>query len=135
MALESRKSELVLGVNVLNKPGELVGPEAWTSLILKLLFLRPGTLPSIPEAGVGIDTYDYDFIDSAIEDLSDRIPAQLSTYLPDVPVESTSVTSQDYRGRKLLIVKIGLFVENTIVTSAVAMEVKRKIIDFDISWA
>lgn len=135
MALESNKKELVLGTNVFSKPTELVGPKAWSQLILNLLFLRPGTYPSQPMMGVGIQDYEYEFLDDAISRLNSSINEQIRMYLPDIPLEGIEVKATDYNGRKILFIVIKLYDDGSVVTAVVAAELKNHIIDFDISWA
>ena len=133
-ALEASKKELVLGVNVLNKPGERIGPVAWAQLILQLIFLRPGTYPSQPGMGVGIQDYDYEFVEVAVEKLNSIIPAQVAMYLSDIPVDSIIVSSFEYAGRQIMMIQINLIDNGAVVTQVIATEIKNKIIDFDISW-
>lgn len=132
--LESSKKELVLGVNVLNKPGERIGPTAWAQLILQLIFLKPGTYPSQPAMGVGIQDYDYEFVEVAVEKLNSVIPAQVAMYLSDIPVDGIIVSTFEYEGRQIMMIQINLIDNNAIVTQVIATEIKNKIIDFDISW-
>ena len=134
MALEANKKELVLGTNVFNKPTELTGINAWAQLLVHLLFLRPGTYPSIPRMGVGIQDYEYDFMDAAVDKLNDEIPSQINTYLPDLPMESVKVSSVNVQGKQILLVAIQLYDNGTITTVAVAAEVNNRLINFDISW-
>lgn len=133
-ALESSKKELVLGLNVLNKPGERIGSNAWAQLILQLIFLKPGTYPSQPEMGIGIQDYDYEYLDVAIEKLNSIIQAQIAMYLPDVPVDTVSVSSFDYQERKIMMIQINLIDNGSIVTEVIATEIKNRIINFDVSW-
>ncbi|MCM1214022.1 MAG: hypothetical protein NC548_05830 [Lachnospiraceae bacterium] len=132
--LEASKKELVLGVNVLNKPGERSGPTAWAQLILQLIFLRPGTYPSQPAMGVGIQDYDYEFVDVAVEKLNSIIPAQIAMYLADIPVDGVVVSTFEYQGKQIMMIQINLIDNGAIVTEVIATEVKNRIIDFDISW-
>ncbi len=136
MALEANKKELVLSINVFNKPTELSGPKAWCQLILNLCFLRPGTFPSVPDMGVGIQDYEYEFIDSTISILNTKINDQVRTYLPDIPLESVKVKSVDgANGEKILMIVINLIDNGAIVTEVIAAEIKNKLINFEISWA
>lgn len=132
--LESQKKELGLGTNVFNKNVEYQGKTAWFQLILNLIFLRPGTYPSIPSMGVGIQDYDYEFIDDAKDNIRNAIESQVKTYLPDVPFVGAEVESVDYEGRTIMLITITLNDDGTIVAGAVASEVTNKLIDFDISW-
>lgn len=132
--LESNKKELGLGTNVFNKAVEYKGKTAWFQLILNLIFLRPGTYPSIPSMGVGIQDYDYEFLDDVKDNIRNDIEDQVKTFLPDVPLESVDIQSVDYNGHTIMLITITLNDNGQIVTGAVASEVTNKLIDFEISW-
>lgn len=134
MALEANKKELSLSTNVFNKPTELVGINAWAQLIIQLLFLKPGTFPSIPRMGIGVQNYEFEFMDAAIDKLNEDIPRQIDTYLPDVPVESVRASSVNIQGKQVLLITIQLFDNGVITTVVAAAEVKNRLIDFDIGW-
>ena len=131
---EANKVELGLGTNVFNKPVEYKGYKAWCQLILNLIFLRPGTYPSIPTMGVGIQDYDYEYLDDVKDSVKANIESQIKTYLPDVPLNSVEVKGIDYNGRKIMMIVLSLIDDGRIVTSVVASEITNKLIDFDISW-
>ena len=73
MALEANKKELGLSTNVFNKATEYQGKTAWFQLILNLIFLRPGTYPSIPNMGVGLQDYEYEYIDDVKDNIRNKI--------------------------------------------------------------
>nr|DAQ91424.1 MAG TPA: Baseplate wedge protein [Caudoviricetes sp.] len=134
MALEANKKELGLSTNVFNKATEYQGKTAWFQLILNLIFLRPGTYPSIPNMGVGIQDYEYEYIDDVKDNIRNKIEEQVSLFLPDVPLASVEVTSVEYEGKTILLIVISLDDNGQIVTGAVASEITNRLIDFDISW-
>ena len=134
MALEANKKELGLSTNVFNKATEYKGKTAWFQLILNLIFLRPGTYPSIPNMGVGIQDYEYEFLDDVKDNIQAAIQEQVKTFLPDIPLENVEVTNVDYNGKSILLIAISLNDNGEIVTGAVASEVTNKLIDFEISW-
>lgn len=131
---EFTKKELLLDINLFNKPAELIGKDAWAKLAINLLFLRKGTYPSVPEMGIGIQDYEYEFVDTAILKLNEDIMEQFRTYLPDLPLVDVQVSSTKYNGHSILIV--GLIFNNggNIETTAVAATISNKLIDFEISW-
>ena len=134
MALEANKKELGLSTNVFNKATEYQGKTAWFQLILNLIFLRPGTYPSIPNMGVGIQDYEYEYIDDVKDNIRNKIEEQVNLFLPDVPLASVEVTSVEYEGKTILLIVISLEDNGQIVTGAVASEVTNHLIDFEISW-
>lgn len=134
MALEANKKELGLSTNVFNKATEYQGKTAWFQLILNLIFLRPGTYPSIPNMGVGLQDYEYEYIDDVKDNIRNKIEEQVNLFLPDVPLTSVEVTSVEYEGKTILLIVISLEDNGQIVTGAVASEVTNHLIDFEISW-
>ena len=134
MALEANKKELGLSTNVFNKATEYPGKTAWFQLILNLIFLRPGTYPSIPNMGVGLQDYEYEYIDDVKDNIRNKIEEQVNLFLPDVPLASVEVTSVEYEGKTILLIVISLEDNGQIVTGAVASEVTNHLIDFEISW-
>ena len=134
MALEANKKELGLSTNVFNKATEYQGKTAWFQLILNLIFLRPGTYPSIPNMGVGLQDYEYEYIDDVKDNIRNKIEEQVNLFLPDVPLASVEVTSVEYEGETILLIVISLEDNGQIVTGAVASEVTNHLIDFEISW-
>ena len=134
MALEANKKELGLSTNVFNKATEYQGKTAWFQLILNLIFLRPGTYPSIPNMGVGLQDYEYEYIDDVKDNIRNKIEEQVNLFLPDVPWTSVEVTSVEYEGKTSLLIVISLEDNGQIVTGAVASEVTNHLIDFEISW-
>ena len=134
MALEANKKELGLSTNVFNKATEYQGKTAWFQLILNLIFLRPGTYPSMPTMGVGIQDYEYEYLDDVKDNIRNKIEEQVNLFLPDVPLASVEVTSVEYEGKTILLIVISLEDNGQIVTGAVASEVTNHLIDFEISW-
>ena len=134
MALEANKKEHGLSTNVFNKATEYQGKTAWFQLILNLIFLRPGTYPSIPNMGVGLQDYEYEYIDDVKDNIRNKIEEQVNLFLPDVPLASVEVTSVEYEGKTILLIVISLEDNGQIVTGAVASEVTNHLIDFEISW-
>ena len=132
---EPNKKELLLSTNVFNKPTELIGKDAWARLVLNLLFMRKGTFPSMPNMGVGIQDYQYEFLDTAISSLNFEIEDQINTYLPDLPVSSVNVTSTEVDGQTMLILVINFTDKGTVDSTVVAAAVSgMRLVDFEISW-
>ena len=133
--LESSKAETSLQINSFDKPEKLTDVSAWSQLMLNLIFLKPGSYPSIPEMGVGIEDYQYDFLDEAISELSSKITTQQQTYLPDIPLDGVEISSYDNNGQMILIIQLYFSTSSGPVSSAIAVNTsKRNFLDFDISW-
>lgn len=131
---EFTKKELLLDINLFNKPAEIIGKDAWAKLAINLLFLRKGTYPSSPNMGIGIQDYEYEFVDTAILRLNEEILNQFRTYLPDLPLEDVKVSSTEYNGQSILIIGLIFNDNGNIETTAVAATISNKLIDFEISW-
>ena len=135
--LDYQKIECLLDVNIFDKPTELVGKEAWIQQIQHLLFLKKGTYPSNPELGIGIQTYDYAFIDDVISKLRDEITDQVRTYFPDMPFDSVVLVPRDHptRREKILIMIFNFATDaSNIETVVVASSVSNSRIDFEVSF-
>jgi len=133
VATEANKKEQLLGLNVFNKPAELAGKTAWPRLVLNLLFLRKGTYPSIPRMGIGIQDYEYEYLDSAIASLQEEIESQCQTYLPELPITQIKVDSAEYQGQKILVIGITFTDNGQSLSFAVAATVEKKITNFAIT--
>ena len=133
--LESSKNEASLEINSFDKPAELSNVAAWSQLLLNLIFLKPGTYPSLPEMGVGIENYQYDFLDDTISDLSTKITEQHKTYLPDVPLSGIQISKLEQNGEPILIIQLFFDTETGTSSSAIALNLsKRKFLNFEVSW-
>lgn len=133
--LESSKKETLMDINSFDKPSELSGVSAWSQLLLNLIFLKPGTYPSLPKMGIGIEDYQYDFMEDTMSELSTKITEQQKQYLPDVPLNSVQISKIEKNGQPILIIQLFFNVESGPASSAVAFNVsKRNFLDFEVSW-
>ena len=133
--LESNKAETTLEINSFDKPKELSGLAAWSQLMLNLIFLKPGTYPSIPQMGIGIENYQYEFMDDTIAELSAAITSQQQTYLPEVPLAGVQIGKVIQNGQPILIIQMLFNDASGTVSSAIAINTtKRNFLDFEVSW-
>ena len=133
--LDSNKKETSLQINSFDKPNELTGVAAWSQLMLNLIFLKPGTYPSLPEMGVGIEDYQYDFFEEAVEALSSAITEQQKVFLPDVPLSGIKISKLDKNGQPILVIQLFFDTNDGVESSAIAINTsKRNFLDFDVSW-
>lgn len=131
--LESNKKECVLGINSFDKPTELIGKNAWVQLVINLLFLKKGTYPSIPEMGIGIQYYEYEFIDDVKEKLEAEIKEQIRKYLPDVPIDSVILSTTESAGNYILIIAITFVVNGASDSAVIASASSPNIINFAVN--
>lgn len=136
--MNADKKELCLDVNTFDKPKELSQVDAWSQLVLNLIFLRPGTYPSLPEMGIDIESYEFAFMDDACQKLSDEIVSQAHIYIPDVPLNVVSVRPYEYKGQNMLLIQMSFTVDGREEkSSAIAIDQSTKsrhFLDFDVSW-
>lgn len=102
-------------------------------MITHLLFLIPGTYPSSPLLGIGIQQYEYSFMDETIAQLQSLILEQVRTYLPDVPLDSVVVDSTEVSGKKILLIIINFIDSGNLDTAVIASAAPENIIDFEVS--
>lgn len=136
--LESNKKELQLGINSFDNPTELTGVKAWSQLMLQLIFLMPGTYPSMPEMGVGIENYQFEFIDDVVHTLSTSIMEQQRTYLSDIPLTSVTVEPSTINGETVLFIYLtftkGDGSSEATVIAVNSSPTSRNFLNFAISW-
>ena len=130
---ESEKAELLLGINVFDQPAATSGAKARGNLVANLLLMVPGTIVSDPEMGCDIGQYEFSFIDDVVDDIEENIRKQISTYLPDIPLESLSIENGAATGNPdILYIKLS-FTMNDMTkdnVAVVAMEKVNSIINF-----
>lgn len=136
--LESNKKELQLGINSFDNPTELTGIKAWSQLMFQLIFLMPGTYPSMPEMGVGIENYQFDFIDDVVRTLNTSIIEQQRTYLSDIPLTSVTVEPSTINGETILFIYLTFtMTDGQSEASVIAVNASsnsRHFLDFATSW-
>lgn len=129
---ESQKSECLLSISPFNTPAELAGVEAWCDLIIRLIMLKPGTYPSLPNMGVGLDSYEYETIDAVLGMLVEKINSQVKTYLPDIPVDKIEAVTHPWRHDTLIIFIIQFSHQSDLPTVSVVAHRVQNIINFEV---
>lgn len=118
---DGEKSEVVLSLNVFNKPAEATGVEAWVKLITNLIFMQPGAYPTDPEMGCDIGKYQFHFINDAIDDITELITTQVNTYLPDIPLTNVNVSkASSETGAPILVIGLEFSVNDVSEIAVVA---------------
>jgi hypothetical protein len=98
MADDVYKKELSLSLNNFGQPQEYSGKLAWAHVIMNLILMEPGTYPSQPDMGVGLNRYQYRFLETWQSEVLASIKLQVKTYLPDIPVDEIQLL--DYTSEK-----------------------------------
>lgn len=130
-----QKKELQLSLNAFEEPSSLSGKRAWIELLLHVLFTIKGTYPSDPEYGIGLQLYEYEFIDDVINDLQEQIELQRRSYLPDIPISNVKLEKTTLiDGKTALLVYIEIIDDNSVNSTAViASTIDRGVVNFGVS--
>ena len=89
--------------------------------------------PSNPDIGIGIQQYEYQYIDNVIDPLKEDILLQVHTFLPDVPLQSVNISTTEISSKTVLLIYFTFIDNGNIDTSVVASTKINNIIDFEIS--
>lgn len=88
-----KEKEYLFSIDSFKEPKVVTGKTAIGLLLVRLILLDPGSDPLHPEMGVGIKNYRYAF--GKLDELKDRVQAQISTYLPSFSEAKVDITIQD----------------------------------------
>jgi phage baseplate assembly protein W len=114
---EHKIADLDFSLNGFREQKVIYDGEAYAQMIKRLLLMRKGTYPSIPDMGIGISTYRFQDIDQlAAGRLSSDIRAQLLAYIPGLPLETIDISKAKYKGTYVLYIDI-------IISSPVAKKI------------
>jgi hypothetical protein len=131
---ECEKIELILGTNNFEQPAEASGAKAWANLITTILFMVPGTMPSDPEMGCDIGQYEFSFIDDVKDAVQQKIMEQVTTYFPDIPLNSVDIYSRETARREvILIIQLSFTQSDGQDIAVVAAEKTDSIINFEVA--
>lgn len=132
---EYQKKELGIGLNVFNRPVEYSGIDCWVRLLVQLLFIRPGTYPTDPELGIGIQEYRYTFFDEIKSELESKINLQKRLYLPDIPIGDVRLSSTEINGKNIIVLQFSISVsDGDMKTAYVAIDSTKKTLNYEISF-
>lgn len=108
MALDL-KPEIQFGLDNFQKPKVLDTKDSLAQLVVNLFLMRPGNMPSLPEAGIDINSYLYKKeADIDIEALKRKIYNQCSELFSYIQIGDVNVAITDYKGDSLLVVVLPL---------------------------
>ena len=100
-------SELDFGFDDFRRQKVFTNDNAYVQLIKRLLSTRKGTYPSIPDLGIGIQSYRFEDMDILMAgDLKNEIVRQINTYIPTIPLEDINIYKLPYNGDFVLYVDI-----------------------------
>lgn len=132
---EYQKKEIGWGLNAFNRPVEYSGITAWVRLITQILFTRPGTYPTAPALGVGLQDYRYRFLDDVKVELEEKINYQVRVFLPGLPIGSVQVSSESVNGTEILILQFEFRLsDNNLQTAFVAVDIASKTLNYEVAF-
>lgn len=100
-------SELDFGFDDFRRQKVFINDDAYIQLLKRLLLTRKGTYPSIPDLGIGIQTYRFEDIDMLIAgDMKNEITRQINTYIPRLPLEEINIYKLPYKGDFILYIDV-----------------------------
>lgn len=100
------KDELLLAKSVFNTNAVRTKLEALAQVLQNIMIYEPGTFPNQPELGVGIENYQFEFLDDkTMSDLKSSIDNQINKFIPsDIKVEPKVESLLNELGKKILVV-------------------------------
>ena len=124
-------NEMDFKLNSFNEQAIYTGTLAYAHRIKNLLFLRPGDIPSMPEAGLNIQGYRYKALDDLVSGaLKEDIATQVSNYIVDLPIENIDISTGFWQNDYFLILKIYLYQEDSEIIYAV-QQPKGEVVNFN----
>lgn len=127
----STVNEMDFNLDAFNNQKVYVGALAYAHRIKNLLFMRPGDIPSIPEAGLNIQSIRFQDMDVlATGELKEKISTQISLYVYDITTDNIDISVNKYNGQYYLLIKITLQQLNSEIMYAVE-EKKRDVVNFN----
>ena len=106
---EHRIAELDFSLNGFREQKVYHDENAYAVLIKRLLLMRKGNYPSIPDMGIGIATYRFQDIDRLTAGtLRDNIRKQIIEYIPGIPLEGVNISKVYYKGSWVLYIDISI---------------------------
>ena len=100
-------NEMDFSLDAFNNQKVYVGAMAYAYKIRNLLFMRPGDIPSIPEAGLNIQSIRFQDMDVlATGELKEKISTQISLYVYDITTDNIDISVNKYNGQYYLSVHL-----------------------------
>lgn len=101
------KSEVGFGLDNFMKPKVLDSYQSLAQVILNVLVMKKGNMPSLPHLGIDIQKYLYKFSDEIdVGALKNEIYSQVSEVLPQLISGEIKISVVTYEGQDLLLVAI-----------------------------
>ena len=128
-----QRIELGFDLDDFKKPICYSGKDAWVHQILQLCIMDPGTIPSNPTIGVGMNNYEF-LLDDDRRKLASEINRQVPIFFPDMPFQNATVQSPtEEEDQDILYIFLTFLVNTDLETAVVAVKKGYKYIDFAIA--
>lgn len=106
------KNELNFGIDNFGKQKMLTQAQSVAQVLINLLLMRPGQMPSLPHLGINIKQYLYKFEeDIDVSYIKAQISSQCSALLPYIDLSSMQMLLFPYENESILFIYIPLSVE------------------------
>ena len=107
-------NEVAFGVDNFGKQKILPTKDSIAQLIINILFLRPGQLPSLPHIGINFKQYLYAHIDDIDTGaLKEELSYQCSELTPFIDMSGIQIVPLEYQGRTTLYIVIPINVDDS----------------------
>lgn len=101
------KGELDFGLDSFQKQKVLDSNNSIARVLLNLMLMKPGNLPSLPHIGINIKQYLYKLEDEVDpDDLKNKIYNQCSELIPYLVLGEVRVFVTNYKGQSLLLISV-----------------------------
>ncbi len=108
------KKEMDFAIDNFGKQKYLTSIESIGNIILNLFFMRPGTMPSMPELGININSYIYNLTDEVdVDEIKNKLQSQCSELLPYLILGEIRVFIQEIKGQDVLMVVLQLEIDKS----------------------
>ena len=102
--------EMDFNLDSFNNQKMYKGTMAIAHRIKNLLFLKPGDLPSMPDAGINIQGYRFQSIDAILSgELKEKLSDQITKYITDIPSDNINIDLSQYNGEYYLLIRFSLY--------------------------
>ena len=103
------KPELNFGIDNFGKQKKLTQPQTIAQILINLLLMRPGQLPSLPHIGIDIQQYLYKFQeDIDLSFIKNQISYQCSSILPYISLSEMQIILVPYESESILYIYVPL---------------------------
>lgn len=102
-------AELDFSLDNFHKQKVFKNSKAYVQMIQRLMFMKKGTYPTIPDMGIDISSYRFAELDTlAAGDLKDLIQYQIDTYIEGAPLENLSISTIKLKDGVVLFIDISI---------------------------